>query len=168
MLESELAQLTQETLIVSDLTPGGENTVSVDVSLLGVGDYEYALDYGAFQDTPTFENVRPGIHVLAVRDKNGCGTAYIDVSVIGYYKYFSPNNDGINDHWKILGIDATFYNTSKVYVFDRFGRLLSQLQNDGPGWDGTFKGSPMPADDYWFRVELDDGRTFDGHFSLMR
>ncbi|MGB0198432.1 MAG: T9SS type B sorting domain-containing protein [Flavobacteriaceae bacterium] len=168
VLESELAQLTQETLIVSDLTPGGENTVSVDVLLLGVGDYEYALDYGAFQDTPTFENVRPGIHVLAVRDKNGCGTAYIDVSVIGYYKYFSPNNDGINDYWKVLGIDATFYNTSKVYVFDRFGRLLSQLQNDGPGWDGTFKGSPMPADDYWFRVELDDGRTFDGHFSLMR
>jgi gliding motility-associated-like protein len=55
-----------------------------------------------------------------------------------------------------------------VFVFDRYGRLLSQLDNNGPGWDGTFKGSPMPADDYWFRVELDDGRAFDGHFSLMR
>ena len=168
VLESELAQLSQGALIVSDLTPNSENTVSVDVTMLGVGEYEYSLDYGLLQDSPTFENVRPGIHVLSVRDINGCGTAYIDLSVIGYYKYFSPNNDGINDYWKVLGIDGTFYNSSKVYIFDRYGRLLSQLQNDSPGWDGYFKGSPMPADDYWFRVELDDGRAFDGHFSLMR
>lgn len=168
VLESELAQLSQGALIVSDLTPNSENIVSVDVTMLGVGEYEYSLDYGLFQDSPTFENVRPGIHILAARDKNGCGTAYIDLSVIGYYKYFSPNNDGINDNWKVLGIDDTFYNSSKVYIFDRYGRLLSQLQNDSPGWDGSFKGSPMPADDYWFRVELDDGRAFDGHFSLIR
>lgn len=168
VLESELAQLSQGALIVSDLTPNSENTVTVDVTMLGVGDYEYALDYGLFQDSPTFENVRPGIHILAARDKNGCGTAYIDLSVIGYYKYFSPNNDGINDYWKVLGIDGSFYNSSKVYIFDRYGRLLSQLQNDSQGWDGSFRGSPVPADDYWFRVELDDGRAFDGHFSLMR
>jgi gliding motility-associated-like protein len=90
------------------------------------------------------------------------------LAIVGYNKYFSPNNDGINDYWKILGVDGTFFSNSKVFVFDRYGRLLSQLDNNSPGWDGTFKGSPMPADDYWFRVELDDGRAFDGHFSLMR
>lgn len=168
VLESELAQLSQESLIITDLKPNNENTVSVDVSTLGSGDYEYALDSGPFQDSPIFNNVRPGTHTLAAKDKTGCGTAFIDLAIVGYNKYFSPNNDGINDYWKILGVDGTFFSNSKVFVFDRYGRLLSQLDNNGPGWDGTFKGSPMPADDYWFRVELDDGRAFDGHFSLMR
>ena len=168
VLESELAQLSQESLIITDLKPNNENTVSVDVSTLGSGDYEYALDSGPFQDSPIFNNVRPGTHTLAAKDKTGCGTAFIDLAIVGYNKYFSPNNDGINDYWKILGVDGTFFSNSKVFVFDRYGRLLSQLDNNGLGWDGTFKGSPMPADDYWFRVELDDGRAFDGHFSLMR
>jgi gliding motility-associated-like protein len=168
VLESELAQLSQESLIITDLKPNNENTVSVDVSALGAGDYEYALDSGPFQDSPIFNNVRPGTHTLAANDKTGCGTAFIDLAIVGYNKYFSPNNDGINDYWKILGVDGTFFSNSKVFVFDRYGRLLSQLDNNSPGWDGTFKGSPMPADDYWFRVELDDGRAFDGHFSLMR
>jgi gliding motility-associated-like protein len=26
----------------------------------------------------------------------------------------------------------------------------------------------LPADDYWFRLELEDGRIYSGHFSLMR
>ncbi|WP_405302140.1 T9SS type B sorting domain-containing protein, partial [Kordia sp.] len=43
----------------------------------------------------------------------------------------------------------------------------------GIGWDGTFNGSPMPSQDYWFRVEYVD--PFDGspkefinHFTLKR
>jgi gliding motility-associated-like protein len=55
-----------------------------------------------------------------------------------------------------------------IYIFDRHGRLLAQITPGGVGWDGTYNGSPMPADDYWFRVKLEDGRMFTGHFSLMR
>ena len=36
------------------------------------------------------------------------------------------------------------------------------------GWEGTFLGRPMPQTDYWFRVFLEDGREFRGHFSLVR
>jgi gliding motility-associated-like protein len=39
---------------------------------------------------------------------------------------------------------------SKLYVFDRYGKLLKQLYPNGPGWDGTYNGQPMPADDYGF------------------
>jgi gliding motility-associated-like protein len=38
------------------------------------------------------------------------------------------------------------------YVFDRYGKLLKQLYPNGPGWDGTYNGQPMPADDYWFYI----------------
>jgi gliding motility-associated-like protein len=37
---------------------------------------------------------------------------------------------------------------SKLYVFDRYGKLLKQLYPNGP-WDGTYNGQPMPADDYF-------------------
>ncbi|MDG1052298.1 MAG: T9SS type B sorting domain-containing protein, partial [Flavobacteriaceae bacterium] len=36
------------------------------------------------------------------------------------------------------------------------------------GWDGNFNGRPMPASDYWFRINLEDGREFKSHFSLIR
>ncbi|WP_298236792.1 T9SS type B sorting domain-containing protein [uncultured Algibacter sp.] len=38
----------------------------------------------------------------------------------------------------------------------------------GEGWDGTFNGELMPADDYWFAVTLQDGRVFKNHFTLKR
>ena len=90
------------------------------------------------------------------------------MSVIGYRKYFTPNGDGVNETWKILGIRSDFNAGSKVYIFDRFGKLLKQLDPLSNGWDGTYLGKPMPATDYWFRTFLEDGREFKGHFSLVR
>ena len=83
-----------------------------------------------------------------IRDKKGCGIGEFDVSVIGYKKYFTPNGDGIQDKWRILGINEFFQPNSKIYIFDRYGKLLKELDPKGSGWDGMFSGSPMPQTDY--------------------
>ncbi|MDB4819892.1 T9SS type B sorting domain-containing protein [Flavobacteriaceae bacterium] len=175
--ESEIAKISLEDIIVKDLTNDNTNTIEIDTLNLGIGDYEFSLDeaFGPFQDEPIFESVKPGIHTVYIRDKNsyytydyGCGIAQIDVSVVGYKKYFTPNGDGINETWKILGIRSDFNSGSKVYIFDRFGKLLKELDPLSKGWDGTYLGKPMPATDYWFRTFLEDGREFKGHFSLVR
>ena len=168
--ESIIATITLDDITVMDLTNDNNNTITIDPTNLGIGDYEYAIDdpSGPYQDEPFFEQVRPGIHTIYVRDKNNCGIAQIDVSVIGYKKFFTPNNDGIHDTWRILGIREDFQPNSKVYIFDRYGKLLKELDPVGEGWDGTFIGRPMPQSDYWFRVFLEDGREFKGHFSLIR
>ena len=156
---------------VKDLTNDNNNTVRIkNLTDLGIGDYEFAIDdpTGPYQDDPFFENVRPGIHTIYIRDKKGCGIGEFDVSVIGYKKYFTPNGDGIQDKWRILGINEFFQPNSKVYIFDRYGKLLKELDPVLDGWDGTFTGRPMPQTDYWFRVFLEDGREFKGHFSLVR
>ena len=163
---------------VIDLANDNANTITINnVSDLGIGKYEFALDdaFGPYQDDPVFNDIKPGIHTLYIRDKNsyyiydyGCGIASIDVSIIGYRKYFTPNGDGINDRWKILGIRKEFNGNSKVYIFDRHGKLLKELDPLSTGWDGTSLGKPMPATDYWFRTLLEDGREFKGHFSLVR
>ena len=57
---------------------------------------------------------------------------------------------------------------SQVLIFDRYGKLLAEIDPLGPGWDGTFNGFNMPASDYWFSVTLEDGRIFNNHFALKR
>ncbi|MEP3836341.1 MAG: T9SS type B sorting domain-containing protein [Algibacter sp.] len=148
------------------------NTITVFVS--GEGTYQYSLidedniTLKPFQDSNFFENVYPGIYNVAVKDvKNNCGITYKNVSVIGFPKYFTPNNDGINDTWQILGISNQFQPNSKVYIYDRFGKLLKEIIASEKGWDGTLNGKPLPSDDYWFSVTLEDGRIYKNHFSLI-
>jgi gliding motility-associated-like protein len=105
---------------------------------------------------------------LYVRDQNGCGTNVIQINVIGYLKFFTPNNDGANDFWQVKGIDNQFQANSTISIFDRYGKLITQIQPNAQGWDGTFNGQALPASDYWFKVNLEDGRIFKGHFSLKR
>ncbi len=158
---------TIESIEVSDATYN--NTITVTVS--GEGEYEYALDdqYGVYQISNTFSNVEAGIHTVYVKDiENDCGTVQKDVSVIGYPKFFTPNGDGINETWQIKGTSAQFQPNTKVFIFDRFGKLLCILNSPMNSWDGRFNGQIVPSADYWFSVSLDDGRIFKGHFTLKR
>jgi gliding motility-associated-like protein len=165
--ESSFAEISQNDITVVD---GEEqNSISIDPTNLGPGVYEYALDnsLGPYQDEPFFDQVTPGEHTLYIRDKNGCGIAQIQVFVIGYMKFFTPNGDGFNDTWKVLGV--TSQPMSNIYVYDKFGKLLTELDaSDEEGWDGTFNGKQLPSSDYWYRVQLEDGRIHTGHFSLIR
>ena len=159
---------TRDDITITDDIFNSNNTIKIDSSNLGVGDYEFALNDEPYQDSPVFNNVKSGIHTIMIRDKNGCGLGFLDVTVLGYPKFFSPNQDGFNDSWKIAVDKDGFYTISEIYIFDRYGRLLILLGGNDKGWDGTFEGNPMPADDYWFKAILDDGRIFKGHFSLIR
>ena len=57
---------------------------------------------------------------------------------------------------------------NKIYIFDRYGKLLKQINPTGIGWDGTYNGNPLPSSDYWFEVERSNGKTYRGHFTLKR
>ena len=142
----------------------------IEVIATGSGTYQYQLDNGPFQDGNIFEGVSPGDHTVTIRDIYGCGSVTFDVGVIDYPPYFTPNGDGYHDTWNIIGI-ASGDPAARIYIFDRFGKLLKQLSPMGPGWDGTYNGSPLPSSDYWFRVEYtEDGnaKEFKGHFTLKR
>ena len=144
------------------------NTVTVIVS--GEGDYEFSLDdpNGPYQDSNFFENVAAGLHTVYVRDKNDCGIVEQIVSIIGFPKYLTPNNDGYHDTWQVYGLTAQFQPNTKILIHDRYGKLLKQLDPLGDGWDGTFNGKPLPSNDYWFAITLQDGRVFQSHFTLKR
>lgn len=134
--------------------------------------YEYQLDNGPWQADPVFTGVDGGTHTITAREVNGCGsTVSQPFRLLGYPRFFTPNNDGYNDTWNI--VNDSDNSVSKVIIFDRYGKLLKQINPRGAGWDGTFNARNMPADDYWFLVEFRDPDTgeveeFQGHFSLIR
>ncbi|WP_026838203.1 T9SS type B sorting domain-containing protein [Gillisia sp. JM1] len=138
----------------------------VEIFTSGDGDFEYSLDGINFQDENFFEDVEGGEYDITIRDKNGCGQAIQLINIINYGRFFTPNNDGYHDTWTIKGIsDQT---TSFIQIYDRYGKLLVQLDPSSKGWDGNFNGRPMPSNDYWFQVNLNDGKVHSGHFSLIR
>ncbi|WP_053975606.1 T9SS type B sorting domain-containing protein [Mangrovimonas xylaniphaga] len=150
-----------------EVIDASENNL-ITVFVTGDGDYEFALEDidGPYQDSPTFTNIEAGLHTAYVRDKNGCGITEKTVSVIGFPKFFTPNGDGYNDFWQVKGISPQFQANSTIYIFDRYGQLVKELTPLSSGWDGTFNGKPLPSNDYWFSVTLEDGRTFTSHFTL--
>ena len=144
---------------------------SITVNLTGSGTYEFAIDdvNGPYQSSNIFNNVPIGFHEIYVRDRDGCGSVGpILVSVLGIPKYFTPNGDGYNDYWNVKGVSALINFYSTIYIFDRFGKLLKQLGTTSLGWDGTYNGRQMPADDYWYSIQFEDGRSAKGHFALKR
>ena len=114
--ESNIAEINENHVtIVDDLNDGnGAFSVTIDTADLGVGDYEYALvgenDFPpySYQDDPVFENLAAGFYTILVRDKNDCGTSELDISLVEFPKFFTPNNDGENDRWMIKGVNSTF------------------------------------------------------------
>ena len=141
------------------------NTVEVFVS--GDGDYEYSIDGSNYQDAPKFFNVPAGYSTLYVQDKFGCGIREEKIAVIGYPKFFTPNGDGFNDFWQVIGVDV-FQPNSEITIFNRFGNLVASITPNDMGWNGISNGQTLPASDYWFKVNLEDGRVFKGHFALKR
>ncbi len=154
---------------------GQTSTIRITVDVSGDGDYEFALDdiNGPYQDSNVFNNIIPGMHTVYVRDKNGCGiaeeTITQDLTLEGFPKFFTPNGDGINDFWQFIPPPSFLENPLVViHIFDRYGKLLVQLDPLSAGWDGRFNGSPLPASDYWFRARDLNSREISGHFSLKR
>ena len=176
VIESIIATITdQDVEIVDD---SENNSIRIDPTNLGIGDYEYALtdENGIivvnYQDEPFFQNLEGGFYTILVRDKNGCGVASLEVPVVEFPKFFTPNNDGVNDTWAIKGANSIFFPDSEVNIFNRFGKVVAQISIDNPGWDGTFNGKVLPSDDYWFAIKLIDRngiiRERKGNLSLLR
>lgn len=136
----------------------------------GFGDYEYALNDGSFQDNPNFSVQDPGQYLITVRDKKFCGETTLIAHVINYPKYFTPNNDGNNDFWNIVGLPSSY--NAKVTIFDRYGKVLHQFNPKYASWDGNYNNSLVPSTDYWFTIDYSDESnhkfSFKSHFSLIR
>ena len=110
---------------------------------------------------PTAVNLLDDIlYTLTVTARGGCTSSdKMFVKVLKSPKVpntFTPNNDGINDLWKIEYLDT--YPNSKVQVFTRTGQLVFESKGYKQPWDGTMNGKPLPFDTYYYIIEPENGR----------
>ncbi|HMB63703.1 MAG TPA: T9SS type B sorting domain-containing protein [Eudoraea sp.] len=167
LVVSETPRITD--VIIQDLQPQNRVEVITDIN----GNFEYQLDSGPFQASNIFGDVTPGMHTVTINDLNGCGMVTENITVVGFPKFFTPNGDGANDLWHIIGVSTL--SNPVVHVFDRYGKLLKQLNQNSAGWDGTYNGRELPSSDYWFKLSYSDNlgqqveaRFINTHFSLRR
>jgi gliding motility-associated-like protein len=148
----------------------GNEDAAVTINVTGGNaNYEYQLDNDGFGTPNVILDVKPGSHIITVRDTSGCTYLSKEIYTVGYPKFFTPNGDGYNDTWNIMGIGDQ--PNAKIYIYDRYGKLLKQILPTGSGWDGTYNGAPLPASDYWFTLEYTEkgaSKIFKSHFTLKR
>jgi gliding motility-associated-like protein len=163
--ESQESLLTKEDLVFTQFENSNTLTFPTGIAY-GLGDYLYSIDGSPFTSQVQYSNLLGGSHTLVITDQNGCKTHTITFIILDYMRFFTPNADGYNDTWNLLG--GTTQPGAEIYIFDRFGKLLAKIDPMGAGWDGKYNGLPLPSTDYWFSIELSDGTIQKGHFSLVR
>ena len=99
---------------------------------------------------------------LIGRDDIGCYTR-IEFDLLGKNccdlvvpTAFSPNGDGLNDGFSVLGRQPARYT---INIYNRLGNLVFTAERVDAVWDGSFKGREAPQDTYFYIIQ---GECFDG------
>lgn len=133
-----------------NLTPDtsicGKTSIQLRVSVPGAT-YEW-VDGSTGQEmtvtAPGIYWVRVSRDSCAVRDScnvlDCAGSLYFPTA-------FSPNNDGVNDDFHPLGPAVSNFT---LYIYDRWGQLIFQTNDQETGWNGTSKGNECPMGNYSF------------------
>jgi gliding motility-associated-like protein len=107
------------------------------------------------------------------------GVLFIDVDYPKFkiYNALSPNNDGLNDFWRIDGIEN--YPNNKARIFDRYNNLIFEMSgydNDENSWrgqvnHGNFIKGNMPEGTYFYTLQVDLGNgpeLYSGYLVLKK
>lgn len=133
------------------------SSTSIIVNLIRNVDYvdvQYSLDGINFQSSNVLMIPQRGYdYDIYVKIAN-CIFHIQTVQVVDIPTFFSPNNDGVNDVWRIRPIQLS--QAATVKIFDRFGKILhEQSGNSDILWDGKVNGKPLPTTDYWFTIDIE-------------
>jgi gliding motility-associated-like protein len=105
----------------------------------------------------------PEQYIVTVTAADGCmaGDTVVvqllcDEAKVSIPDAFTPNGDGHNDRWRILG---GISEVDHLVIFDRWGAKVFEENHFYPadpnsGWDGTMGGRPLPAGIYVYFVEM--------------
>lgn len=90
-----------------------------------------------------------------VKDYHCCINA--DTTYVRVYQYimptaFTPNGDGLNDVFNVVG---SYRNIEmQLFIYNRWGQMVFQSGNMDEGWDGTFGNKKCEPDTYAWRANI--------------
>ena len=155
--------------VITDIfTTGRAATILYDQQS-GTDPFTFKIGNTVYQHNELFD-LPIGEHRVEIQNAEGCKSFRMFTIVptpIIPDKFFSPNNDGVNDRWNVVGIE--FYPNADIQIFDRFSKQMIRYKGSDLGWDGNYLGNPMPTTDYWYIIYVAEiNETLSGHFTLKR
>lgn len=118
------------------------------------------------------------LYISARATLNNCSytdSIFVGVRDEGCFKIimpsaFSPNEDGLNDFYKVLSKKLESFT---LRIYNRWGELVFEEENNRfGGWDGTYKGQDVEVGVYTYYVKgntlLGDKIDQVGNFTLLR
>lgn len=84
---------------------------------------------------------------------------------------FTPNNDGLNDKWKIVHTPDKCVTEKDIQIFNRWGNQVFNSRNLLDTWDGTSSGGDASEAAYFYKITyefLKDPRTYTGNITIFR
>ncbi|MRI01977.1 T9SS type B sorting domain-containing protein [Kriegella sp. EG-1] len=168
----EMSELPRITDMIVEKIPGSR---IITVITNDDGNHEFAIDNieGPYQAGNIFNKVIGDKHVIYVRDVQNCGVTQKsiprDLSRDNFPMFFTPNGDSINDYWQFTLIDdSQQINLNTIFIYDRYGTMLAQIDPNSQGWDGKFRGKEIPSSTYWYKAIAENGDQINGYFALKR
>jgi len=109
--------------------------------------------------TATCPIVDTGHYMVTVTDSEGCtGTSenYLVASlteacIIRLPKAFSPNGDGRNDVFRLIGTDIGYLESFRIE--NRWGQLVFETVDPSHGWDGKLGGVDQEVGTYYYYIK---------------
>ncbi len=133
-------------------------TLEADATDAGTGTWTADSPDITFNDinnpSSTVDNLKMGVQTLTWTVSNGvcenqADDVVIEVKGLTNPTGFSPNGDGVNDFFKIMGGQQIAGN--ELTVFDRKGKLVYSKKNYNNDWEGTgLDGSPLDDGTYYY------------------
>ncbi len=105
-----------------------------------------------------------------VCNTGGCDTASVVIQVtcedLMVFNGFSPNQDGVNDNFTVIGIEN--YPANQLIVFNQHGHQVYSKDSYNNEWDGTFNGSPVLDGTYYYVLTIKGLDTKSGYVQIRR
>ncbi|PZR39140.1 MAG: hypothetical protein DI538_07605 [Azospira oryzae] len=80
---------------------------------------------------------------------------------------FTPNGDGVNDQWDILNLDL--YSKIKISIVNLEGINVFSCASPDCKWDGKLNGKELPSGNYFYTIDLNDGkRKYQGTVTILK
>ena len=169
-----------------NLNPYPETTIAFGDSILltanasGSGAMHYAWQpaYGLSCSTCSPIMVSPGattIYTVIATDTNNCliqASIKVNVNIPTQTfipNAFSPNGDGHNDVFMVYAEGVYRIN---LKVFDRWGEVVFESEDQNQGWDGRYRGKPENSGVFVYEVQITyltgSTQNFSGSVTLLR
>ncbi|MBL7818002.1 MAG: gliding motility-associated C-terminal domain-containing protein, partial [Saprospiraceae bacterium] len=108
--------------------------------------------------------------IYALVNALGSDTTLVSIEIlcddVVVFSGFSPNDDGKNDAFTIMGLEK--YQNAKLLVFNRWGNQVFEATDYKNDWKGTFDNKPLPDGTYFWILDLGGGKTMSGYVQILR